>query len=77
VYEFLLYFVILISVCSLKTDNTKVADTCKSYYTVQLSYPTVVGYSRGHKAVGVANEAESPKKTASISPDDDVVVLFR
>ena len=30
-----------------------------------------------HKGVGVAHEIISPKKTASISPDDDEAVLVR
>ena len=44
-------------------------------YHFKLSHTTV--YSRDHKGVGMAHEIISPKKTASISPNDDQAVLVR
>ena len=41
-----------------------------------ISFSTIVLYSRDHKGVGVAHEIVSPKKTASISPDNDEAVLI-
>ena len=35
----------------------------------------IVVYSRDHKGVGMAHEIKSPKKTASVFPDDDEAVL--
>ena len=35
----------------------------------------VVAYSRDHEGVGVAHEIVSPKKPASIFPDDGAVLL--
>ena len=44
----------------------------------ELSYTTIVVYSRDHKGVGVAHKMTSAKKkTATIFPDDDEAVLVR
>ena len=42
-----------------------------------ITYSMIVPYSRDHKGVGVAHKIISPKKTASIFPDDHEAVLVR
>ena len=47
------------------------------YKVIQKSRTTIVVHSKDAEEVGMAHEAKSPKKPASIFPDDDGVVLVR